>query len=102
MRSTPPASPARSKSDEQEASNISALKKATFPISNSDVSPVLPVNVSVSNDWIYHTISGSVKYAPFLGDLGNYVKSNHKASAMLTTRKVAAMHILTLAVQICL
>ena len=58
----------------------------------------MPVNVSVNDDWIYQTISGTVKHAPILGNLGNYVKSNHKASAMLTTTPVAAMQILTLAV----
>jgi hypothetical protein len=42
----------------------------------------MPVNKSVTDDWIHQTISGTVKYAPIQGDLGNYVKSNHKASAI--------------------
>jgi hypothetical protein len=58
----------------------------------------MPINVSNGDDWTYQTITGMVKYEPILGDLGNYVKSNVQSNAMLTTVRVAAMQILTLAV----
>jgi hypothetical protein len=47
-----------------------ALKKSGFSISNSDVSPVMPINVAHLEDWTYQTITGMVKYEPILGDLG--------------------------------
>ncbi len=84
--------------DAQEASNILALKKTIFSISNLDVSPVMPINVAHLEDWTYQAITGMVKYAPLLGDVGNYVKANPQASSMLTTHPVAAMQILTLGV----
>jgi hypothetical protein len=99
MRSTL-TSPAKSKAYDQETANIATLKKVKFSISNPDVSPVMPVNEFVNDYWIYQTISGTVKYAPILGDLGILGKSNHKASGLLNTTQVAAMQILTLAVPV--
>ena len=79
--------------------NLEKLEKAQFKISHPSLMGVIPIDITYKETFLDQTLTGIVKYSPYLTDIGNF-KAGHafKNNAMLVDNPLRVNQILTISV----
>ena len=96
---TPPGSPSNNQ-DPSLKENIEKLKLAQFKISPPSLMGIIPVDITYRDTFLDQSLTGIVKYSPYLTDIGNF-KPGHafKNNAMLVDNPLRVNQILTISIQ---